>query len=214
VTYPIVATYAATTFLGALLLFQIQPIVGRQLLPAFGGGAGVWTACLVFYQCTLLLGYVYAHVLSSHLTSGRQAAVHSALLVLSLMLLPIGTGLAGGDVAPDSPNTRLFLTLIPLIGVPFLLLSATGPLVARWYERTLPHGNPYRLFAVSNGGSLIALMGYPFVVEPLVSVSGQALSWSGAYAVFVLLCSACAVMSWRTASGPVRRSPYERFGRC
>ena len=186
--------YALTTFLSAFLLFLVQPLIGKYILPWFGGGPGVWTTCLLFFQTLLLGGYAYAHFTSTRLKPRAQALTHIALLALSLVWLPIIPGAGWKPAAGDEPTLRIFLLLTATLGLPYLLLSATGPLLQRWFSLTHPDKSPYRLYALSNVASLLALVGYPFAIEPLFSRTAQAWSWSVRLGCFAALCGACA---WR-----------------
>jgi hypothetical protein len=186
--------YALTIFLGAFLLFLVQPLIGKYILPWFGGGPGVWTTCLLFFQTLLLGGYAYAHFTSTRLKPRTQAITHLVLLALSLAWLPIIPDMEWKPAAGDEPTRRILLLLTATLGLPYLLLSATGPLLQRWFTLTHPDKSPYRLYALSNVGSLLALLGYPFAIEPLLPRSAQAWSWSVALVLFVALCGACA---WR-----------------
>lgn len=186
--------YALTVFLGAFLLFQVQPLIGKYILPWFGGSPGVWTACLLFFQMLLLGGYAYAHLLTSKVRPGRQAVVHLALLVLALVFIPI---IPSDDWKPgvaEDPTGRILLLLMATIGLPYFVLSTTGPLMQRWFSLTHPGVSPYRLYALSNVGSLLALLSYPFVFEPGLSRVAQAWAWSAGLAVFVAVAGTCA---WR-----------------
>ncbi|MBL9216472.1 MAG: hypothetical protein JNG83_13430 [Opitutaceae bacterium] len=185
---------ALTIFTGAFLLFLVQPLIGKYILPWFGGTPAVWTTCLLFFQTVLLGGYAYAHWLTDRLRPRTQAAVHLVLLAASLLWLPI-TPDAGWKPAPgDEPTLRILLLLAATIGLPYLLLSATGPLVQRWFSLAHPGVPPYRLYALSNAGSLLALLAFPFVLEPLTSRAAQGLGWSAGHLGFVALCAGCA---WR-----------------
>jgi SAM-dependent methyltransferase len=186
--------FALTVLLSSFLLFQVQPIIGKLVLPWFGGSAAVWTTCLLFFQSGLLLGYAYAHGAVRWLTPVQQGRVHLGLLALSLLALPIlpdAAAVPGGDAEPVS---ALLLVLLGAIGLPYLVLASTSPLLQAWYARTLPERDPYRLFALSNLASLLALLLYPFVFEPAVPTRGQALVWSGAYGLFVL---GCGWLAWQ-----------------
>ncbi len=195
--------YAATIFVSAFLLFQVQPIIAKIILPWFGGTAAVWTTCMLFFQTALLAGYLYSHWTSERLASRAQTAVHSALLLLSLLLLPVIPGETWKPTGAEDPTLRILALLGAAIGLPYILLSTTGPLVQAWFARAFPGKSPYRLFALSNTGSMLALLGYPFLVEPHIATRRQALHWSTAYAVFVLLCGACAWRSRNLASTAV-----------
>jgi hypothetical protein len=186
--------YALTVFTGAFLLFQVQPLIGKFILPWFGGSPGVWTACLLFFQVLLLGGYAYAHVLTSRVRPARQAIVHLVLLVTALVFLPIVPAESWKPEPAENPTGRILLLLAATIGLPYFVLSTTGPLLQRWFSQTHPGVSPYRLYALSNVGSLLALLSYPFVVEPALSRHAQAWVWSAGLMVFVLVCGACA---WR-----------------
>lgn len=193
------ALIALTVFLSAFLLFLVQPLIAKQILPWFGGSAGVWTTCLVFFQALLLGGYAYAHSLIRYTSPRRQAQVHSLLLAASLLALPIIAHSSWQPVGDEQPIPRIMALLLTTVGLPYFLLSATGPLAQAWYARSLGRV-PWRLFALSNLGSLAALLAYPFVVEPWISTRVQALVWSVGFAVFAALCAA---MAWRSVRGGV-----------
>lgn len=197
--------YALTIFLGAFLLFLVQPLIGKYILPWFGGGPGVWTTCLLFFQTLLLAGYAYAHFTSTRLKPRTQAIVHLVLLALCLAWLPILPDAEWKPGPGDEPTKRILLLLTATLGLPYLLLSATGPLVQRWFSLSHPDRSPYRLYALSNLGSLLALLGYPFAIEPLFARSTQAWAWSGAFAGFAVLCGTCAWLI-RRANPPAPES--------
>src|SRR5688572_18022237 len=180
--------HAATIFLSAFLLFLVQPLLAKQILPWFGGASIVWTLCMVFFQLVLLLGYAYAHWLTSRVRGQRQAWIHIALLVASLAFLPIAPDASWKPSGDDSPVTRILLLLFATIGLPYFLLSSTSPLVQGWFARAFPGSSPYRLFALSNLASMLALLGYPFLFEPWFDSRAQSLWWSVGYGGFVLLC--------------------------
>lgn len=183
---------AATVFLSAFLLFQVQPMMGRYVLPWFGGTPAVWSVCLLFFQGALLGGYAYAHLLGSLRNARLQTAIHAALLAASLLLLPVAP--SGADWKPDSPedpSLRILLLLAMTVGGPYLLLAATAPLVQRWFHLSQPGGSPWRLYAFSNAGSLLALLSYPVAMEPLLRLQTQSYVWAGLYVLFAVLCVAC-----------------------
>lgn len=184
--------YALTIFLSAFLLFEVQPLMGKYILPWFGGGAGIWTACMLFFQCSLLVGYSYAHLISNRLRPSRQMLLHIGALALSLLLLPITPESSWKPLVAEHPTRQILLLLVVNIGVPFALLSSTGPLLSHWFSRSFAGRSPYRLYALSNAGSLLALLSYPFVVEPFLALHTQAWAWSSGYGAFVLLCAWCA----------------------
>jgi len=197
-----VTLYASALFLGAFLLFQVQPLVGKLVLPAFGGTPAVWMTCLMFFQTLLLGGYAYAHLLASRLEPRAQAFTHGALLAACLLFLPLDTSLApAGEVS--HPALAIVGLLATTLGVPFLLLSATSPLLQAWFARTHPERSPYRLYATSNAGSLLALLSYPVLVEPHLSLRAQALGWSVGVAGALALLWACAA-GVRRAAGAAR----------
>jgi spermidine synthase len=183
-----VPIYAATIFLSAFLLFQVQPLIAKFILPWFGGSAAVWSAALLFFQLLLLAGYLYAHCIIRYLTPKRQFWIHCPLLIASLATLPIVPSAAWKPSGPGDPTLRILLLLGATIGLPYTLLAATSPLLQAWYLRTHQGAIPYRLFALSNFGSMLALLSYPLVVEPRLALSKQALLWSAGYAVFVIMC--------------------------
>ena len=183
--------FAATIFLSAFLLFQVQPMIGKFILPWFGSTPGTWTTALMFFQLSLLGGYVYAHLVVSRLSWRAQAILHGVLLALALLVLPIAPAEALKPLDPGAPVGRIFLILTLSVGVPFFLLAATAPLLQRWFAHLYPDKSPYRLYALSNFGSLLALLSYPFIVEPLFRLQVQSWIWSLAYEVFVVLCAAC-----------------------
>ncbi|HSR08175.1 MAG TPA: fused MFS/spermidine synthase, partial [Bryobacteraceae bacterium] len=177
-----------TIFLSAFLLFQVQPMIGRYVLPWFGGGPAVWTNCMLFFQTMLLAGYGYAHWLGSR-RSRVQSWVHMAVLAASLAFLPIAPRAAiWKTTAAGDPSGRILLLLAVTIGGPYLLLASTTPLVQRWFHLARPQEAPWRLYALSNLGSFLALFSYPLVLEPYFKLSTQTWIWSGLYVIFVALC--------------------------
>ncbi len=185
--------YGATIFVSAFLLFQVQPIIARLILPWFGGSAAVWTTCLLFFQTLLLGGYLYAHWLVGRMGARRQWAVHATLLAASLLTLPIVPAASWKPSGVENPTLQILGLLAVSLGLPYFLLSATSPLIQAWYARSYHGVLPYRLFALSNFASLTALLSYPVLVEPFLATRRQAQIWSGGYAVFVVLCIAAAI---------------------
>src|SRR4051812_23276191 len=159
--------YAATIFLSAFLLFLVQPVIAKQILPWFGGAASVWATCLVFFQTMLLFGYAYADWTTRSLRPRTQVFLHIALLACSLVLLPIIPGVEWKPGANDTtdPALAILALLLATIGLQYFLLSTTSPLVQAWFWRRFHHRVPYRLFALSNFASLLALLSYPVLVE-------------------------------------------------
>ena len=186
--------YAATIFLSSFLLFLVQPIIAKQILPWFGGSAGVWTTCLVFFQSVLLAGYAYAD-LTMRLGARRQALLHVALLVVSLACLPIIASSGWKPQGEEEPISRILLLLVATIGLPYFLLSTTTPLLQSWYWRRWQQNVPYRLFALSNFASLLALLGFPVLFEPAFDLNQLGWGWSILFAAFALLCAGTAWMS-------------------
>jgi hypothetical protein len=192
--------YALTIFTSAFLLFLVQPIMAKQILPWFGGSAAVWTTCLVFFQFLLLAGYAYSDWTTRRLVARRQVALHIVLLAASLALLPIIPDAAWKPAGDEDPTWRILGLLTVTIGLPYFLLSTTGPLVQAWFARTFPAGTVYRLFALSNFGSLLALVAYPFAVEPWITTAHQSWGWSAGYVLFAGLCAASAALSARAGN--------------
>lgn len=203
---PVIAlSFPLTIFLGAFLLFQVQPMMARYILPWFGGGPAVWTNCLLFFQVLLLAGYAYAHWLGSRPSTKLQAWMHLGLLGASLWFLPFQPNAAlWKPVASSDPSGRILLLLGATIGAPYFLLSATGPLLQRWLTLSEPAKLPWRFYALSNFGSLLALLSYPFAVEPYLRLDAQVWMWSALYAAFVALCGWTA-LRFRPAAAPAWR---------
>ncbi len=194
--------YAASIALSALLLFLVQPIIAKQILPWFGGSAGVWTVCMVFFQTALLAGYAYAHWMARRLSPRRQCAVHLALLAVSLACLPIVAADRWRPAGGQDPAWAILALLAATIGLPYFLLASTGPLLQSWLTRRAPAHSVYRLFALSNAGSLVGLIAFPFLIEPRFGSSAQAIGWSLAYAVFAIACASAAWHAAHTAPAP------------
>jgi hypothetical protein len=186
--------FPVTIFLSAFLLFQVQPIIARYLLPWFGGSPAVWAACVLFFQAVLLAGYVYANWV-------RRVWIHIGLLAGSLVFLPaapradVWKPLGGGD-----PSFRILLFLAATVGAPYFLLSATAPLLQRWFSVSEPGKSPWRLYALWNLGSFLALLSYPFAIEPFLRLRTQSWIWSGLYAAFAVM---CAWTAWQMRSIPL-----------
>ncbi|MFM9961386.1 MAG: spermidine synthase [Planctomycetaceae bacterium] len=185
--------FALTTFLSAFLLFQVQPLLSKAILPWFGGSPAVWTVCMLFFQVTLFCGYVYAHLVTRYLPKVGQAALHILLLSVAALLGPITPAASWKPGPADDPTARILMLLAVCVGLPYFLLSATGPLLQAWFSRTKPGVSPYRLYALSNGGSLIALLSYPFAFEPAFDIARQGQLWSWGFLAFAACCAACAI---------------------
>ena len=184
--------YAATIFLSSFLLFLVQPLIARQILPWFGGTAAVWTTCMLFFQTLLLAGYAYAHASNAMLKPRAQTMLHSVLLAAALATLPIAPSEGWKPLGTEEPISYILLVLTVTVGLPYLLLASTSPLLQAWFARARPGADPYRLFAVSNLASLLALVGYPLVVEPFFGNREQVIWWSGLFAVFAVFCAGLA----------------------
>src|SRR5262245_17629398 len=192
--------YAATIFLSAFLLFLVQPVIAKQILPWFGGAAAVWAICLVFFQSVLLFGYAYADWTTRRLAPRRHAWLHIGLLALSLVLLPIIPDARWKPAADAEPTLMILVLLAATIGLPYSLLSTTSRLLQAWVWERFGHAAPYRLFALSNCASLLALLACPVAVEPALTLAAQSWSWSAGYGAFALLCAATPYASTRGAA--------------
>ncbi len=179
--------YAATIFVSAFLLFLVQPLIARNILPWFGGSPSVWTTCMLFFQVTLLAGYAYADFVTRWLTRRNQVILHSILLVAAMALLPIVPRESWKPTEAEQPVPQILGLLLTTIGLPYFLLSTTGPLVQAWFAANFPGRSPYRLYALSNAGSLLALISYPFVFESMFGTYPQAIYWSWGFGLFALL---------------------------
>ena len=197
---------ATTIFWGAFLLFVVQPLTARRLLPWFGGTPAVWVVALLFFQTTLLLGYSYAHLAGKYLDGRRQAIVHGALVLGALFFLPVGP--AEAPSASNADPTFTILGLLSLnLGLPLLTLSATSPLLQRWLAPTIApdrRASIYRLFALSNLGSLLGLWSYPFLLEPRTTLALQVSMWTYGYSVFAASTMVCAWYAYRVRAQPTR----------
>lgn len=202
-TGALLAVYTAAVFLSAFLLFLVQPLFGKMVLPMLGGSPAVWNTCMLFFQAALLGGYLYAHLSSARLSVRRQAAVHLAALALAALALPVSLG----GAAPEggaAPIPWLLGTMAITVGAPFLVLSGTGPILQRWFSRSghAHAADPYHLYAASNLGSALALVAYPLLMEPRMRVAGQSATWTAGYALLALLIAGCAALVWRSSQAP------------
>jgi SAM-dependent methyltransferase len=205
--------YATTILLSAFLLFQVQPVIAKIILPWFGGSAAVWITCLVFFQVVLLLGYLYAHLLVRYLKPRVQTRVHVVLLLGSLLALRVYPNASWKPSGNGDPALGILGLLAVTVGLPYFLLSSTGPLLQAWYARQFHGAVPYRLYALSNAGSMFALLGYPFLFEPVWTTHQQAGIWSAAYGGFLLLCIATAIRAGRAAElAPPESAPEASAG--
>jgi len=189
--------YSLTVFASAFLLFQVQPLIGKYILPWFGGTPGVWTTCMLVFQVLLFGGYLYAHLTSRWLGARAQAGLHTALLVGACVMLPIIPGEALKPTGEQRPIVAIIALLSLTVGLPFFALSTTGPLLQNWQARTHPGRTPYRLYALSNLASLLALISFPAVFEWLLATSLLAKIWSWSFGIFAVL---CAISAWGMAT--------------
>lgn len=189
----LILLFAGTLFVSASLMFVLQPLFGKLMLPLLGGSPAVWNTCMVFYQMLLFIGYLYAHYISTRLPHKRQIQVHAAVVLISLIALPVA--LPESMVPPTDSNPTLWLvwTLFISIGLPFFVISTTSPLIQKWFSHVGHHTShdPYYLYAASNIGSLLALLSYPFIIEPNIGLSMQKLTWSVGYIGLIGLVAAC-----------------------
>ncbi|HEX7315800.1 MAG TPA: fused MFS/spermidine synthase [Pyrinomonadaceae bacterium] len=193
--------FAAALFVSAFLLFWVQPLAGKMLLPLLGGTPAVWNTCMLFFQALLLAGYAYALALTRWLSALAQGVVHLALLALAALALPVALNAAAAGGVPEgaSPEWWLLKTLLVTVGPPFFVLSASAPLLQGWFSRTRAESakDPYYLYAASNAGSLFALLGFPLLLEPSLTLGRQGRAWAYAYGALLLLFAACAVIALR-----------------
>ncbi len=216
---------ALTIFISAFLLFQVQPLISKFILPWFGGSPAVWTTAMLFFQCTLFLGYVYSHLLFSKLRLAVQVRVHLALLglasIMAIFVIPLDALKPNGT---EDPTIRILLLLTLCVGLPYAVLSTTGPLIQAWFSRAYPGLSPYRLFSLSNMGSLLALGSFPFLFEPFMELKSMGRFWMIGFWVFAGLCAACglcmlrvpqseskAAESTKESNDTKAPSPWQRF---
>jgi hypothetical protein len=184
--------YALTVFVSAFLLFQVQPIIAKMILPWFGGSAMVWTSCMMFFQLALLGGYAYSHAIVRKPVAW-QTRLHLICLAVSLVWLPVNPKEWLKPTGEANPLFGILLVLFVSVGLPYFMLSTTGPLMQAWYAASHPGRLPYRLFALSNFGSLLALLAYPILIEPSIPLRMQGWVWSALFALFAILCAATAL---------------------
>jgi len=198
--------FSASMFVSAALLFLVEPMIGKMLMPLLGGTPAVWNACLVFFQAMLLAGYLYAHASLRFLGRKTQIAIHVALVALPLLIagmLPLHLPAGWEPPVETNPVGWVLLLLLVVVGLPFFALSATTSVMQRWFAdsgRKDAH-DPYFLYAASNAGSLIGLLAYPLLLEPLLRLHTQSRLWSVAYAIFLVMTAACALLAWRWRPG-------------
>ncbi|WP_419585015.1 spermidine synthase [Thiolapillus sp.] len=197
--------FAATLFTSATLMFVLQPMFGKILLPLLGGSPSVWNTCMVFYQSILFLGYLYAHYLSTALDRQRQILVHAGIILLSLLVLPLALPDNASPPTESNPTWWLLWVLLLAIGLPFFVVSTTAPLLQKWFSQVGHHTShdPYYLYTASNAGSLLALLSYPFLIEPHIGLENQKFLWSAGYILLGLLIAGCAWIFWRSGNHTV-----------
>jgi len=195
------AAFAGTIFVSAFLLFQVQPLISKAILPWFGGSPAVWTTCMLFFQVLLFCGYAYAHAVTRIATPRTQLGLHLLLLAAALLFLPILPSADWKPVDGSQPTWRILSLLLATVGLPYFLLSTTGPLVQAWFARSFAGQSPYRLYALSNIGSLLALLSFPFVFEPVLELGSLAWMWSAGFVVFALLCALSGYWTLMPAAG-------------
>ncbi|MGJ5817852.1 spermidine synthase [Paludibaculum fermentans] len=189
----------ASVIASAFCLFLVQPLLAKQILPYFGGTASVWAVCMVFYQGALLGGYLYAHGLARFLAPRRQAQIHLVVLAGSLWALPVGLGQV--DTVGSGQGWSIVWMLVRAVGIPYFVLSSTSPLMQAWYARLEPEGQAYKLFGWSNLSCALALLSFPFLLEPWLSLTSLNLWWSAGYGLVVLLLAASSIIVMRRSPG-------------
>ena len=213
--------FAGTILVSAFLLFQVQPLIAKFILPWFGGCPAVWTTCMLFFQILLFGGYLYAHLSQRWLSPRNQAMVQLLLVVAALAVMPIAPTTSWKPVDSSAPTWRVLMLLVATVGLPYFVLSATSPLVQTWYSLSYPGRSPYRLYALSNVGSLAALLTYPFFFEPALDVVKQSTLWSALFVLYTAFCGMCLLCLWRlgqpglrpeSSVGPAADPPGNRSG--
>ena len=184
--------FSFTIFSSAFLLFQVEPLIAKLVLPWFGGTAGVWSACMLFFQVLLFGGYAYAHVTTSRLRPWAQTVLHVLLLATACAALPILPSESWKPAGDEEPIGRIMGLLGVTVGLPFFILSATNPLLQAWFSRAQRGRSVYRLYALSNAGSLLALVSFPAIFDWLFATRFLARVWSWGFAAFAVVCGACA----------------------
>jgi len=209
--HSLIILFAGTLLVSATLMFILQPLFGKLLLPLLGGSPAVWNTCMVFYQTLLFLGYLYAHYLSVKFSPHRQIQIHAVVIAISLVALPVA--LPENTIPPTDSNPTLWLmgTLFLAIGLPFFVVSTTSPLLQKWFSKVGHHTSedPYYLYGASNAGSMLALLSYPFLLEPNIGLLEQKSFWSMGYGLLAILVIACAIVLWRSQQIEVTETAVE-----
>lgn len=195
----VLSIFMATMFLSALLVFSVQPMFTKMVLPLLGGSPAVWSTAMLFFQTALLAGYVYAHLTTRYLGVKQQAWLHVAVMAMVFLALPIGVAAGWTPPTEGAPVPWLIGLFAVSVGLPFFAVATNAPLLQRWFSHTHHSAapDPYFLYGASNLGSILALLGYPVVIEPLLRLDEQSWAWASAYALLVVLIGACAVTLWR-----------------
>ena len=199
--------FGTTIFLSAFLLFLVQPLISKYILPWFGGMASVWTIAMLFFETALLIGYLYAHLISRYLSPAKQVIIHLILLFIIIILLPILPKTSWVPQPDDNPIIHILILLSVAVGLPAIILSATSPLLQNWLAKIKTKNSPYKLYALSNAGSLIALLGFPFFFEPHFSLLAQSKMWSVLFIIFVVLFIFCIL--WLLKFSHLQTSSYK-----
>jgi hypothetical protein len=197
--------FAIPVLVGAFLLFLVQPLIVKVILPWFGGSPGVWTTSVLFFQLVLLAGYSYAHFMIRFLQPRTRMVVHITLLVIAASLLPIIPSPEWKPNDPEMPILRILLLLTSSVGLQYFMVATTAPLVQAWFSREIPGYSAYRLYALSNVGSIIALASYPFVIEPGLTLHAQLIIWSVGFGVFGVASGYCAFRQWKYSTGLIEQ---------
>lgn len=203
------AIYTLTIFVSASLLFLVQPLFARMVLPLLGGSPSVWNTTVVFYQVVLLLGYAYTHLTTRWLSVRRQALLHAVVIFLPLLVLPIGIPAGWVPPANTNPIPWLLSLLLVVVGLPYFVVTTSSPLIQKWFSHTghPSAADPYFLYAASNIGSVLALLSYPFVMEPNLPLLAQSWTWAIGYGLLVILTIGCAIFLWRSSATPAPDVP-------
>jgi hypothetical protein len=196
-----VLLFGVALFLSAFLVFCVQPMIAKIVLPLLGGSPAVWSTCMVFFQAALLAGYAYAHATTKLFAWRVGIILHAGLIFLPLVVLPLRVSAGASETlfTAGDPSGWLLLLLLGVVGLPFFVLSTSAPLLQRWFSQSghSAGSDPYFLYAASNLGSMVGLLGYPFLIEPNLGLSAQSAAWTAGYGLFVALTLGCAVAVWR-----------------
>src|SRR3954463_1110445 len=208
---PLMILFSATIFVSAALLFLVEPMFAKFILPLFGSTPAVWTGSMMFFQAALLTSYLYVHATTTWLGARKQAVVHLVLVLLPLLVLPVAVPVGWAPPADSNPLFYLVGLLLVSIGLPFFALAATNPLIQRWLADTDHPAarDPYFLYRASNLGSVLGLLGYPLLMEPSMRLANQGLLWSVGYGVLIVLVFASAVMLWRSSPATATQQEEE-----